>query len=765
MNISTFLKCTMPAAALCLGAASYAGNIPQYAFTETREGFEFKFLGSEATTVKNIFGTASEMVFPERQTLLPYSGQGFPIGFDFRYGGKTFNQFAINNNGYLLLGNDRIEFRGYCNMFFGNTKLYSSNSFYLGLGPALHGIKEGDISYLVEGTEGNRTLTVQFAHMGVNEASSRGNAVYSLQIVLCEKDGTVKFNFIEEETPYTDFKLIAGLAGWSVEDDLILASEGLDSPAHVAPGHIADMLIPDSHLNWSARDILGDGHMDPYAFCFTFTPTGAPGFSCASPGDLTVDQVGDTATVSCTRPADAPATVILFSEHPILDLPQQGVTYPVANDAGDYLTTFGDATMIYYSNGENPTATFSGLKPSTRYYVKAFGVNGYPYYSYDSSADLEFVSSHPAPYVMQASTSGRAIDLKTLGEDPLIIAVTLDRVNTSNEGATGIFGFPEADVKAGDEIEGGGTVIYVGDPGDFTYADATPNRQNFFRAWAVRDGHVSKTFINASGVTDPVMPYEPMLEYYTLYESPLGWNTQTTNTSTEVNTIFMPRMRGVDEDQPVVGAVSAQGTTSTLTSPEITFGANAKISFEWAMETVRDVSDMGDAMVVLPEGNIPGVFGAGHSFKVTCGRRGTENTVFTATEYTGKMTSSPSEPDRYISGTSEFLPVEAALPADLDSARITFSFSTEGFSYFYLRNIVVTGDAGVQEVFGADGGSDIISAGEGSLTILSALGGRYTVYSLDGRAQASVNVGAGEGCVVALPAGIYAVAGRKVIVK
>ncbi len=453
----------------------------------------------------------------------------------------------------------------------------------------------------------------------------------------------------------------------------------------------------------------------------------------------------------------------MISEKPILEYPEQGVSYPVKNDEGEYITTFGDATLIYYSNDENPTAEFKDIKPSTQYYVKAFGVNGYPSYCYDKAAELEFLSSHPAPYILQATSAKDAINLKILGDDPVIIAATTDRVMATEEGATGIFGQPEAACNVGDEIEGGGRVIFVGDPCEFAYTDAEPNRQIFFRAWSLRNDVVSQTFINATGVTEPSMPYEPQLELYTLYEAPLNWISQTTHTGTTVTTIFMPRMRGANEEQPAVGGVSASGTKATLISPALNYGKNAELSFEWAMETTRDVSQIVDQMVVLPEGNEPGTFGAGHSFEVKCGKRGTENDLFKATEYTGTMTPSPNDPDHYISGTSEFLPVKVNLPED-ENARITFTFSTEGFSTLYLRNIKVTGEAGILEVF-TPGNEDVISAGEGCVTIISANGGVYDVVALDGRTIARENIPAGEGRVIALGSGMYIVAGQKVLVK
>lgn len=764
MKISTIFRGILCAGLLCCAYVAQAGNIPQYSFAESRDGFR---MVTDGTEIKTVYGVADEMVFKDKQTITAYTGQGFPIGFDFKFGGRIFNQFAVNNNGYLLFGYDRVEFNGYSNLFFTDASLYASNHFYVGLTPSMFSIKSGDISYKTEGAEGNRVTTVQFAHLNVNEPSVRGNAIYSLQIVLFEKDNRLAINFLEEESPYTSLGLKCGIYGWSNADSMLLYSRSLGQSASISTETVADMITPGALLHWDADDILGDeeeGHLDPYCFTFSFTPSGENNFSCSAPTDLNVEQYGDAVTVSCKRPADAPATAILFSESPITSFPEQGVSYPIFNDAKEYITTFGDATLIYYSNDAEPSAVVPNIKASTRYYVKAFGVNGYPSYSYDSSADLEFLSSHPAPYVMQATSADGAINLMTMGDDDVIIAYTLDRVKTSSEGASGIFGIPAENCAVGDKIDGGGEIIYIGKPGDFTFTDAVPNRQNFFRAWSLREGRVSKTYINASGVTNPTMPYEPMIELYTLYENPLNWITQTTSTDPKVSTNFVPRLRGANEDEAAVAGVSNSGTSATLISPVLKLGSDSKLSFEWSIETAREYPEQSDDLVQLPEGNEPGKFGAGHSFTVSCGPRGTENTLFTATEYNGKMAPSPNDQDHFISGTSEMIPVEVDIPEGISNARFTFQFSTEGFSMLFLRNIKITTTLGVQTPFGDDQ-NDVITAGEGTLTILSAKGGDYDVYSINGAKAASASLKAGEGCVIALGKGIYVVGNRKIIIR
>lgn len=761
MQLSTILKGTVAATALWWSMAAVAGNIPQYSFSQSEGNFTFL---TDATPVTVAYNTASEMVFPSRQTLNAYTGEGFKIGFDFKYGGRVFNQFAINNNGFIQLGYDKVEFRGYCNLFFDDATRYASNTFFMGISPSMYGIKEGEVSYKLEGTEGNRTMTIEFAHLNIREPNTRGNAIYSLQIVLYEKNGEVRFNFLEEESPYSTFGLVCGIYGWSNDDSMLITSTGMGESAHISTGTVATMIHRDALLIWDADDILGFEHENPYDYIFAFTPTGSPDFVCQAPTELFVEQDGSDALISCTRSADAPATAILVSEKPILEYPEQGVSYPVYNDEGELITKFGDATLVYYGNDETPSAVYPNLKTSTRYYVKAIGVNGYPSYSFETAADLEFISSHPAPYNMKATSASHAINISTNGDYDVVIAATTERIDHVSQGATGIFGKPHDDVAVGDMIEGGGQVIYIGEPGAFTYDKAEPNRETFFRAWSLKDGRLSKTYLNAAGVTNPEMPFVPEVELYTLNQVPLGWTSQSSNSDATFSGYFVPRTRGENEDEPAIGGVSSN-SVSSLSTPNINFGAGATLKFEWSMETARDYKGHEGDMVVLPEGNKPGEFGTGHQFRVfVTGRGNVEADLFTTNHYDGTMKVSPNDEDHFISGTSEMFPVSVEMPENITGGKVTFTFSTEGFSILYLRNITITSSTGVDTKVATDG-QDVLAAGEGILNILSAEGGLYDVYSVAGTHVAQVKLVAGEGASVALEKGVYILNGQKYIVK
>lgn len=759
-------------AALIAGStiSAFAGNIPQYEFRQTNT--EFKFLeGATPVRVTRLEEGANQLYFLEdRAYINAYNGQGYPIGFDFKYAGNIFNQFAIDCNGGIILGKDRINSMGYLSLMFKDPSIYPSNSFCIGMLPFKGGIDQGDISYKTEGTEGNRTLTVEYAHMRIMANTLRQFAIYSMQIVLHEDSGKVDINFLEENTPSEGTGFHCGLSGVDYKDQILLTSGGLGDPFTVSADRQADMLNGNTVISWRNDDELGYDHMDPYSYTLSFTPTGEKGFTCSAPQDLAFDQEGDVITVSCKRPADADATMILWSKSPITDadLPEEGRSYLVKDQNKEWASVIGNSTVVYYYDDEIATAKIENVSPATKYYVKAFGVNGYPSYSVESAADLEVYSSHPAPTLFRATSADNAIDLQTVAADgdKVIIAVTDKRLDTSIDAPVGVFGTPEADSKVGDAIEGGGEVIYVGDYGTFSYKDATPNRQLYFRTWAIRDGRVSKTSNNTAGVTNPSFPFKPEVECWALYQAPMGWMSNTTNNDEATVTRFVPRLHGEVMDIPAIAGISAMGTTSSLITPSVNVPGGSTLEFEWAMETTREPVKGDDELVVLPEGNEPGKFGMGHSFKVTCGGRGTGTDLYESSEYKGTMTENPLEPGRYVSGTSTFIPVKVDMPA-ADNTRVQFAFSTEGYSILYLRNIVIDngGMGGVGNIDDALDANDIFTSGAGLMSILSAKGGEYAVYSLDGIMVKTVTLGAGEAAVIALERGVYMVSGHKILVK
>lgn len=139
--------CALPA--LVQPLLTLAGNIPQYRVTKgdaSYNGFDDRnpLKGMLFNSGNGILFADGKMSYDSEKTT-----QGFPIGFDFRFGGKYFDQFAVSNHGELYLGKGEVD--------------YGTTAFSLGMSTITCGLYKADVTYKTEGEEGERVLTVQYS--------------------------------------------------------------------------------------------------------------------------------------------------------------------------------------------------------------------------------------------------------------------------------------------------------------------------------------------------------------------------------------------------------------------------------------------------------------------------------------------------------------------------------------------------------------------------------------------------------------------------
>ena len=180
--------------ALTLPMLAMAGNIPQYKVSKG---------GTPYTEITD--GTALAMTFNGNAVLFAngrmysdseVSQEGFPIGFDFRLGGRIFDQFAVDNYGNLYLGTGNVN--------------VGTDALRVGMSTIAYGLSKATVSYKLAGEEGNRVLTVQYKNATLNElGNSKGK--YSLQIRIYEADGKIEMAFKELDTTYDGCGLATGL--------------------------------------------------------------------------------------------------------------------------------------------------------------------------------------------------------------------------------------------------------------------------------------------------------------------------------------------------------------------------------------------------------------------------------------------------------------------------------------------------------------------------------------------------------------------------
>lgn len=704
--------------ALTVPMLAFAGNIPQY--TVSKRGTPYSEFSDGTPLSAMTFSSGNGVLFADGKMFYgpEVTKAGFPIGFDFRLGGQLFDQFAISNNGNLYLGKGEVA--------------YGPDTFRVGMATVAYGIYKADVSYKTEGEEGDRILTVQYKNAVLNETTST-KGKYSLQIRLYEKDGKIEMAFKEIDTCYGALGGFGtGLKGWDNKDVLLLTAEGLDKPISISPYYKPDMLENESYISWDKDD-----YDNNYSPVFVFTPESSVVAPQDGPEELTIEQKEDTLLISCRRGNDAAATVVLISDTPFTeaDLPVDGETFRAGQDSkGKWYTKLGKSTAIYYGNDDSIEVSYNGIESGKNYYVCAISANGYPAYNRDGKAEQVLSSSQAAPETLKVlSNAPDALTLSCKADYPVIIASTTESRKEYGAGYTGVFGTPSADAKVGDELPDGGTVIYVGESVGRLTVDVLPNTLTFFRAWTVDGDRVSATFTDGTGIPTVSFPYEPEIENYPLNERLWGWYSSADDQ-------FIPVDRAYEHDRAIC-ATSIDDTVYGLMTPQFTSFRDMTLTFDFAMETEKEAA-VGEEGQVMMQGYEPGKFGETGYIRIYSAG---EEILKEITEYNGTMATVPVTGGNE-EGSSTFETVEVRIPHTGTPQTLSFSFSTPKKSRLYIRNISLK-QTGEEPDFPTAVG-DILQEAETPAVIYNVSGIRVSVSDID-----------------ALPAGLYIINGKKVIIK
>lgn len=771
------------AAALATPGLLMAGNVPQYTikrvYTTGEDeplgaGWDFFDDGTVITTPNRTNFDPSVFIFADgTESVNGYRGPGFPIGFDFRVGGHIVDQFAVTSNGMLQLGKGNVDYRG-CNIALVDKALgYQTNSpFQIDMAPMMHGATKGTISYKTIGEEGKRICVVQWRTMIVNETSAvvdLQRAKFSLQIRLYEEDGRVEMAFFGDQSPRSSNGFFTGIHGWDNEDQLIVASKGKSITSPVEAKHLSNvsMIEPGTFIVWSDEDY------DEESFVLTFfAPADTPA-PTEAPVDLKVEQSGPDVIVSGKRAEGADATLVVYSNSPFTeaDLPVDGTTYRVIDNTGDFATQIGNATVIFYQNDDEFNVTIPEVDANSSFYVRAYSVNGYPNYNKENIAEASLVTTQLPPTGFFGETREDGVVLHWNSDYPVIVATTTEIPMAYYESYQGVFGQPSADVKVGDEIPGGGKVVYVGEDSEFTMpkSQLKANFPNMFRIWNVKEGVVSSTANNAYGVPEITLPYEPEVETWPFGLLPVGFETSNESAG------WTPRYRDYAHDQSLNGTLLSSKNAGypislTLTTPEIPFVKGpASLEFEWALETVRDPAPADPSNPdgpVLPRGREPGWFGeiptGDPGLHIAVGPMGMTKVVKTLDKYDGTMVEFGDT--GYNDGSSSWQPEKVELGELSGMNVISFTGSSEKDAILYLRKIKVTQAVGVTEILPA--AEDLsVAAVPGGISLSSSEAKTVAIYNLLGVRVAEVALAAGQTATVELPASLYIAGGVKVAVR
>ncbi|MDE5880963.1 MAG: hypothetical protein K2H60_04475, partial [Muribaculaceae bacterium] len=725
----------------------HAGNIPQYKFSyENAE--EFVHL-ENPTIVKSTFAKKA-LLFPDGKEYNDYAhtGPGFPIGFTFRLGGQDFTQFAIDNLGAIYLGTeeDGIVFRGQNSMMFAKNlprELDLADEFYLGMiiGGVLQEFRSADktlgelkpqVGYSLLGEEGNRVLVVEYRNMAPEGEKAGKAAHYDLQLRLYEADNHFEIAFNEVVSPEKNYMFRTGVRGFEIEDGILLTSRTLGQAPKISSYRYGDWDVPNGEGAWTIHWDGVDDYDNYYKPVYSFYPETDPTAPKEAPVDLEVVQEEDSAFISVKRASDADATVVLYSESPFTDadFPEDGTTFRSQGKFGDFVTTIGNATVLYYGNTEDIRLELPGIENSKDYYFVAVSANGYPAFNKTNVASALLSTSQAAPSRLTAQATGaNSVKLMCEADDPVIIAVSHTGDPLQNIPYLGQFGRPEADAKVGDELPGGGEVIYVGDPGEFNWEEAPANIINYFAAWTVKEGRVSALLTPTHVCALPSMPYNAYLENFPTYIVP-----DILDTKTSVNAEILSVYNRLGDNVRALHVSLAPGSPIEFYLPELDLSdGDAELKFDYSLETFRGYKES-DGGVPISEGNEPGHFDSG-ALEVMVNDGTGAKVMKTIKEYGGGMESNGL--GGYVSATSTFEPVTVDLSSVKSKAQVGFKAETGILSDMYIKDIKLTrkGEASVEAISPESLG--MIKGGYGEITVTSPISETINVYSIDGRLAAT----------------------------
>ncbi|MDE5839730.1 MAG: fibronectin type III domain-containing protein, partial [Muribaculaceae bacterium] len=473
------------------------------------------------------------VITPEGITSDGDSAKGFDMGFTFNFAGEEYTSFLVSPFGYLYLGGeDEIKYNTFMRANF-LTFFYENGLVGLACSQSVAHRDDTEISYKVNGTGSDASLTLQFSNILCLVSSwGESGVVTDFQLTLTA-DGGVNYVF-------NDFR------DYISEDEADKYTESLEVPLRIA--------VREGDNYVCAKGALGDlaesyNSVEEVRFS-SATPAGTalrwivPGDCVAptnQPTDLIFDRTSDQISYSFTPSSDAQTYLVLYTtsdEQPTA--PEDGVVY----EAGDKI---GEGTVVSY--GAATKGVVYSMEPGTDFYfyvyaVGAYGLNG-PKYNVESplKGDVSTLPASPGDVKFSpAETDKITMTVAENGTDDDILVIYNPYCERSNYGDHGLFGPLTPELKQGEVLpvpedfvpsysyegvpmpENGGTVAYVGKPGEITIEGLDPSTMYYISVYTRNSkGEYTSKPVQTGWSTIISSPYDGDSFNFPNYRVPYGW--------------------------------------------------------------------------------------------------------------------------------------------------------------------------------------------------------------------------------------------------
>lgn len=456
-----------------------------------------------------------------------FTGEGYPIGFDFKFDNKLMNQFFIGSHGFLALGKDQVSTTMSSPIFFHTNADNDIIAFCYR--STVAAIPSTEISYKTEGSAPNRSLTVQFKDLQLLYSGWSGDAVrdtVQLQIRLHE-DGKIEmitngFEPSAEAAGIMDYNdgFRIGLRGQ--KNDWLVKTSSFNGNTF--------SVTSSSFITWSASNFPADGQT------YTFTPPEDCEAPSVQPADLQLSSTSLSVAGTFKAIDEADHYLVLIDKNASLATqPENGKTYA----KGD---SIGTAHVINYIDGSKLNAgdevsfeTGDILDGAQSYHVSVLAANSAcffgPKYNGVSPLTASITTLPEAPVslvVVDADSTSLTVNAaaNTAGND-IVIAYTTEcaKNNYGQPVAGGSFGTLTGDYAVGDSIIGGGRVAYVGKAKDGITINGLEAGTVYHLGVFSRNsaGQYSSTSVQQDTHTACIVPWTANFEKGVMFGSPAGW--------------------------------------------------------------------------------------------------------------------------------------------------------------------------------------------------------------------------------------------------
>ena len=494
----------------------YNFEAKQGTYTELTDATVFTY--AESATGKDF----AEKIFAADGSAIDAAGsyQGLTLGFDFKFNNQAMNQFLISSEGVILLGRDAVnvlsaDVTGY---FMLATTDQGENVIGCGNQKGVIDNENTCISYKVEGEAGQHVLTVEWKQIGLLTTFYNTDSVcVSQQVKLYEADGKVEIIFngwasAAKPESFNYNSVRAGLRGTG--DDYLFAADSWTEPTASA-----DM----ASITFTTDAAPADG------LTFTFLPPADCATPTAQPTLLALSSTSTGVSGSFDPAEGVDHYLVLISEDETLSkLPADGTLYQKDDVLGN-ATVLDYTTLAEFAKGK-------GLKGGTNYHFFVFSANSFcmngPKYLTAEPLSSSVITRPEAPASLASSGTGLHagawnVVTNAAGQQVVLAISTEQGTNQwGNPLTSGNFGTLHDEPQLGDLIEGGGKVIFVGEPSAEASVinDLDENTFYYLRAWSIDDeGRVSSTYADCNMATGGSLPYALDLSKHVEYQPLIGW--------------------------------------------------------------------------------------------------------------------------------------------------------------------------------------------------------------------------------------------------